>query len=114
MYLLLTALEGKFPVFVIDRVTHGQVASGELPEVVIERDIDPEVDGEEAYKRYAEATIAFIVTTRFEDFTPEVVEEQLGKMKELETFTNEFMRPFEDMRALETNEGSTMSLVNIN
>ena len=49
----------------IDRVNHGQVASGELPDVVIERDIDAEVDGEEAYKRYAEATIAFIVTTRF-------------------------------------------------
>ena len=61
----ITALEGKFPVFVIDRVNHGQVASGELPDVVIERDIDAEVDGEEAYKRYAEATIAFIVTTRF-------------------------------------------------
>ena len=53
----------------IDRVNHGQVASGELPDVVIERDIDAEVDGEEAYKRYAEATIAFIVTTRsFYDF----------------------------------------------
>ena len=52
MYIIfLTELEGKFPVFVIDRVNHGQVASGELPDVVIERDVDAEVDGEEAYKR---------------------------------------------------------------
>jgi len=103
-------LEGKFPVFVIDRVNHGQVASGELPDVVIERDVDAEVDGEEAYKRYAEATIAFMVTNSFEDFAPEIVEEQLNKKQELEIFTDEFLRPFEEMRALETNEDGTVSL----
>ena len=104
-------MEGKFPVFVIDRVNHGQVASGELPDVVIERDVDAEVDGEEAYKRYAEATIAFMVTNSFEDFAPEIVEEQLNKKQELEIFTDEFLRPFEEMRALETNEDGTVSLV---
>jgi len=102
-------LEGKFPVFVIDRVTHGQVASGELPEVVIERDIDPEVDGEEAYKRYAEATVAFIITTSPEDFAPELVEDQLNIMRDLQTFTDAFLKPFEDMRALESNEAGTIS-----
>ena len=62
-------------------------------------------------KRYAEATIAFMVTNSFEDFAPEIVEEQLNKKQELEIFTDEFLRPFEEMRALETNEDGTVSLV---
>jgi hypothetical protein len=49
-------LLGKYPVFVIDRVNHAQVASGDIPEVVIEADIDAEVDGEEAYDRYYSIT----------------------------------------------------------
>jgi len=103
-------LEGKFPVFVIDRVNHGQVASGELPDVVIERDVDAEVDGDEAYKRYAEATVAFMVTNSHEDFTPEIVDGQMNIMRDLQTFTDAFLKPFEDMRALETNEDGTVSL----
>ena len=65
----------------------------------------------ELIKRYAEATIAFMVTNSFEDFAPEIVEEQLNKKQELEIFTDEFLRPFEEMRALETNEDGTVSLV---
>ena len=65
----------------------------------------------ELNKRYAEATIAFMVTNSFEDFAPEIVEEQLNKKQELEIFTDEFLRPFEEMRALETNEDGTVSLV---
>ena len=57
----ITELEGKFPVFVIDRVNHGQVASGELPDVVIERDVDAEVDGDEAYKRYVIALVLNVI-----------------------------------------------------
>ena len=65
----------------------------------------------ELIKRYAEATIAFMVTNSFEDFAAEIVEEQLNKKQELEIFTDEFLRPFEEMRALETNEDGTVSLV---
>merc|ERR1712051_368355 len=92
------------------RESHNPELEGEFPVFVIERDVDAEVDGEEAYKRYAEATIAFIVTNSFEDFAPEIVEEQLNKKQELEIFTDEFLRPFEEMRALETNEDGTVSL----
>ena len=52
-----------------------------------------------------------MVTNSFEDFAPEIVEEQLNKKQELEIFTDEFLRPFEEMRALETNEDGTVSLV---
>ena len=47
----------------------------------------------------------------FEDFTPEIVEEQLNIMRDLQSFTDEFLKPFEDMRALETNEAGTISRV---
>ena len=52
-----------------------------------------------------------MVTNSFEDFAAEIVEEQLNKKQELEIFTDEFLRPFEEMRALETNEDGTVSLV---
>ena len=46
-----------------------------------------------------------------EDFTPEIVEDQLNIMRDLQSFTDEFLKPFEDMRALETNEAGTISQV---
>ena len=47
----------------------------------------------------------------FEDFAPEIVEEQLNIMRDLQTFTDAFLKPFEDMRALETNGAGTISKV---
>jgi len=38
-------------VFAIEEATHQQVASGDMPQNVIEDDIDPEIDDEEIYKR---------------------------------------------------------------
>lgn len=44
-------LKGRCPVLVIDKVNHAQVASGEIPDVVIETDVDAEIDNEEAFIR---------------------------------------------------------------
>ena len=46
-----------------------------------------------------------------EDFAPELVEDQLNIMRDLQTFTDAFLKPFEDMRALESNEAGTISQV---
>ena len=45
-------LNDQFPVLVIEKVNHAQVASGEIPDIVIEADVPAEVDNDEAYKRY--------------------------------------------------------------
>merc|ERR1712170_278765 len=102
-------LEGKYPVLVIDRVNHAQVASGEIPDIVIENDVDAEVDNEEAFIRYSTAAVAFMVAAGYESFDPETVAEQLNIMNGLLEFTDEFLLPFEEMRLLEQNEDGTSS-----
>lgn len=102
-------LEGRFPVLVIDRVNHAQVASGEMPEVVIENDIDPEVDNEEAFNRYAKASVAFMVTSIPDNFDPAIVEEHLSVLAELQAFTDSFLAPFQAMRLVETSEDGKFS-----
>jgi len=37
--------------FVIQDCAHQQVASGPMPQTVIENDIDPEIDNDEAHRR---------------------------------------------------------------
>ena len=75
-------MEGKFPVFVIDRVNHGQVASGELPDVVIERDVDAEVDGEEAYKRSSSGHVfTNFLITNLRIFLPNITKYMSEKME---------------------------------
>ena len=44
-------LKGRYPVLVVDRVNHAQVASGEIPDIVIQNDVPAEVDNEEAFIR---------------------------------------------------------------
>ncbi len=104
------SLEGKFPVLVIDQVNHGQVASGVLPDIVVEQDVDAEVDNEEAFTRYSEAAVAFMVTSRFEDFSAEIVGEQLIIMQQLQEFTDDFLRPFQEMRLFEHDDNATTSM----
>jgi hypothetical protein len=70
--------------FAVDSQTHtecpAQVASGEMPEVVIENDIDAEIDNDEAHRRYAAVAVAFMVAINEEAFTAEVVQEQATQM----------------------------------
>ena len=44
-------LKGRYPVLVIDKVNHAQVASGEIPDIVVQNDVPAEVDNEEAFDR---------------------------------------------------------------
>ena len=50
------------PVLLVRDVNHGQVASGDLPDTVVEHDVDSDVDLDEAHDRYAKTAVAFIVT----------------------------------------------------
>ena len=96
-------LEGKYPVLVIANVNHGQVASGVIPDTVIENDIDAEVDNEEAFRRYAGAAVSFMVTSRGgeSEFSTEIVEEQSEILETLKSYTKDFLVPFNNMRVLE-------------
>ena len=102
-------LQGQFPVFVIDQVNHAQVASGEIPDIVIEQDVDAEISNEEAFIRYSKAAVAFMVTVKYDDFAPEIVEAQLNILAEYQQFTDEFLAPFEEMKFYEENEQATFS-----
>ena len=97
-------LQGRYPVLVIDRVNHAQVASGEIPDVVIQNDVDAEVDNEEAFVRYSIPSVAFMVAAGYESFDPELVAEQLTIMNGLLDFTDQFLLPFEELRLLEQSE----------
>ena len=97
-------LQGRYPVLVIDRVNHAQVASGEIPDIVIQNDVDAEVDNEEAFARYSIASVAFMVAAGYESFDPELVAEQLTIMNGLLDFTDQFLLPFEELRLLEQSE----------
>ena len=50
-----------------------------------------------------------MVAAGYESFTPEAVEEQLNIMNELLDFTDQFLVPFEEMRAWEQNDEGTES-----
>ena len=98
------SLGGKFPVFVIEKVNHAQVASGEIPDVVIANDIPAEIDNDEAFNRYAKATIAFMVINTSENFLPEVIAENEKVMMDYQIYTDSFLNPFQQMRNLEHSE----------
>ncbi len=55
-------------------MNHAQVASGDIPDLVIEQDIPPEVDDDEAHARYARAAVAFMVDRFSEQFEDDEVE----------------------------------------
>ncbi len=80
-----------------------------MPDVVIENDIDPEVDGEEAYKRYAGAAASFMVSVQDDQFVSTVVDEAKATLKSYQDYTDDFLRPFQEMRLLEQNEENTIS-----
>ena len=96
----------------IDRVNHAQVASGEIPDIVIENDVDAEVDNEEAFIRYSRASVAFMVAAGYESFDSETVAEQLTIMNELLEFTDQFLLPFEELRLLEQSEENDSPWIN--
>ena len=107
------------------------VASGIIPEVVIDNDVDAEIDNEEAFIRmlkftflpqsllsiqyfslldlgYARPAIAFIVINAPDSFDAEVVANSELVMQEYQSFTDEFLEPFQKMKILEQSLVSKM------
>jgi len=93
---------GHFPCYVIDDVNHGQVASGEMPDVVIERDLPAEVSAEEAWKRYADAIVSFITLQNEASFPEEDVANAKGLADKLASATEVFLQPFDDVAQFES------------
>ena len=84
---------------------HFQVASGVIPDTVIENDVPAEIDNDEAFNRYAEPCVAFMVINAADDFEPDIVSHYNDIMKTYQSFTDEFLEPFNQMRNYEFSEG---------
>lgn len=93
---------GQFPCYVIEAVNHGQVASGEMPDVVVDRDLPAEVSAEEAWRRYAEAIVSFVTIQNEATFPAEDVENAQSIAGKLETFTETYLQPINDVAQLES------------
>jgi len=92
-----------YPVLLVEDVNHGQVASGILPDTVIEHDIDPVVDLDTAHERYAYTAVRYMVTakTTRDQFPEDVVTENDIKLKAIKVFTADFFEPFVAMQLQE-------------
>jgi len=77
------------------------VASGIIPEVVIDNDVDAEIDNEEAFIRYARPAISFMILNAPDGFDAEVIANSELVMQEYQSFTDEFLEPFQKMKMLE-------------
>ena len=103
------AFQGKFPVIVVDRVNHAQIASGEIPDLVISNDIDAEIDNDEAFNRYAKLINAFMVIIAAGNFPPAVIDESRVEFQIYQNFTDSFLEPFDQMKEFEQSSVQNVS-----
>ncbi len=76
---------------------------------MVEDDIAPELSNEEAHTRYAKAASAFMTFVQADHFDESIVEESKNMLKLYQDFTDDFLKPFQEMRLLEQNEDNTES-----
>lgn len=93
---------GRYPVVVIEDANHAQVASGEIPDFVLESDIPSPISFEEAHSRYAAAVTTFITLALPNWFTEEETAMAQLVQDNLRVFTEEFLEPFAATHLMET------------
>ena len=84
---------------------------GPMLEVVTDNDIDAEVSESEAYTRYANPSVAFMVTQKQDLFDADVIYENFIKIEEIQAFTEWFLAPFREMKAMENKNGTKTPLM---
>ena len=66
-------------------------------------DIAPELSNDEAFGRYAEVAVAFMVSQNKDDFTDEEVAVQDDLLESRQSWTDDFLLPFRRLALLEDN-----------
>jgi len=100
-----TLMPEKYPVYIGENVNHAQVASGEVPSFVQERDIAPVVSNEEAHIVYADIVATFLITQSQELFDSALVESAIAHESELTAYTETYLAPFHLAHAMEAEMG---------
>lgn len=100
---------GRYPVQVINDTNHAQVASGEIPDFVLESDILSPITFAEAHTRYAASVAAFVTLQSPELFTEEEVTIAAATSATLRAYTEEFLVPFAAAALMETDGAETPS-----
>jgi len=90
----------------VPQVNHGQVASGSVPDTVVENDIDAELSEEQAHRNYAIRAAAWLSLHRRSSGEVESAQENFQVFEEE---TSEFLQPFLAMLSAEQTASSSPS-----